>query len=565
MKNRIIIRLIKKLKNEKDDMRKIMVFLIVIALSMEEASVATATYSRHNITGFVTSAGVPLSDAHVLTGEYTVLTEADGSYSLSNLANGTYTVEANASEMIDNSTVVTINGSDQIANFSLVDNVPPSVISNTNNVYLANDTFIVLNATITDAGAGVKNANANVSALNSTINEAVLTLQGESWINYSIIADRGETEGFVDIVITAYDNAGNSNNTINMTVGIDDIPPFVASNTNKSYISNGNFSTMDADKPDLVMTLENISFSYVPSEFENGEVKENVNVTINATVYNSGLGNASNVNVSFYDGSPGPGNNIANLTITNISAGGSQNATINWTSIIGTHNISIEVDPKNTIAETDDSNNNASRTINVSGWQKYYGNISGNLILSDQAGNSFSNWSSEIPQGNVFISNIPSLNFNNFQALGRKKNGDIAQNNFSKADEFLNMTPGSNNATGFLNNNITELFSLNGTSPRNYTSFTVYGHKIDNVALVNSTNTTNFNSVETSPFITGILWDTTKDTGDGDFGDDGEDLVFITRINVNQTGPGNSSHNYESVIPSIIRNQGNVYFFVEVK
>ena len=317
--------------------------------------------------------------------------------------------------------------------------------------------------------------------------------------------------------------------------------------------------------PDLVMTQDNISFSYIPSEIENGEVKENVNVTMNATVYNNGLGDASNINVSFYDGPPGPENNIANATITNISAGESRNATIYWNSIIGTHNISIKIDPENTLVETDDSNNNASKNINVSAWQKYYGNISGNIKLGDQKGNSLINWSWDTNQGNVFVSKIPSLDFNNLQALGRKKNGEISPNNFRKADELLNMTPGSNNATGFLNNNITALFSPNGTSPRNFTSFTVYGKKIENVAIVNSTNTTNYNSVGTSTFIAGILWDTTKDNGDGEYGDDGEELVFITRINAGTTGLGNSSHNYEIAIPSTIRNEGNVYFFVELK
>ncbi|MFZ3168477.1 MAG: hypothetical protein WA130_12755 [Candidatus Methanoperedens sp.] len=94
---------------------------------------------------------------------------------------------------------------------------------------------------------------------------------------------------------------------------------------------------------------------------------------------------------------------------------------------------------------------------------------------------------------------------NNLQALGRKKNGEIAQGNFQRADELLNMTPGSNNATGFINNNITQLFGLNGTAPRNVTSFTVYGRTIDQVAIVNSTNTINYTSVENSTFITGIL------------------------------------------------------------
>ena len=317
--------------------------------------------------------------------------------------------------------------------------------------------------------------------------------------------------------------------------------------------------------PDLVITQDNISFSYIPSEIENGEVKENVNVTINATVHNSGLGDASNINVSFYDGPPGPGNNIANATIINISAGESQNATIYWNSIIGTHNISIQIDPENTLVETDDSNNNASKNINVSAWQKYYGNVSGNINLGDQSGKSFINWIWDTDQGNVLVSNIPSINFSNLQALGRKKNGEISQNNFQKADEILNMTSGNNNATGFLNNNITSLFSPDGTSPRNVTSFTVYRKTIEHVAIINSTNNSNYNSVETYTFITGILWDTTKDNGDDEYGDDGEELVFITRINVGTTGIGNTPHNYETAIPSKLKNEGNVYFFVELK
>ncbi len=509
-----------------------------------------------------------------------------------------------------------------------IDNDPPVVTSNTNNLISPNGSFLTLNATINDAFPGVNNATVNVSAINSTINEAMLTLTGDYWINTAIIADRGQSTEFMNLTITAYDYSGNANNSINMTAWIEpeltitdwsnnrtndrsaDITVFINEsvlfnvtanhtgtynwtydgtdqlhdfdNFSKNFLESGLHyinttisSSIDNDhrnwtinviyKPDLVMAQENISFSYIPSENENGEVKESVNVTINATVYNSGLGDASNINVSFYDGPPDPGNNIANATITNISAGESHNATIYWNSIIGTHNISIKTDPENTLVETDDSNNNASKNINVSAWQKYYGNISGNITLGGKTGNSLINWKWDTNQGNVFVSNIPYFDFNNLQAMGRKKNGEIAQDNFQRADELLNMTPGSSNATGFINNNITQLFGLNGTAPRNVTSFTVYGRTIDQVAIVNSTNTTNYTSVENSTFITGILWDTTKDDGDGDYGDDGEELVFITGINVDTAGLGNSSHNYETGIPSKIKNEGNVYFFVELK
>jgi len=187
------------------------------------------------------------------------------------------------------------------------------------------------------------------------------------------------------------------------------------------------------------------------------------------------------------------------------------------------------------------------------------------LSLRDSIGNSLTNWNWATLQGNIFISNISSFDFNNLQTLGRKKNGNVSLNNFAQADEILKMIPKSMNSTGFFNNNITTLFSSNGTTPRNYTNFTIYGRKIENVAIFNSTNTTNFNSVETSTFITGILWDTSKDDGDGDYGDDGEDIVFISGINVNKTGLGNSSHDYEIAIPSIMRSEGNVYFFVELK
>ncbi|MDL5502313.1 MAG: hypothetical protein QSU88_03765, partial [Candidatus Methanoperedens sp.] len=121
-------------------------------------------------------------------------------------------------------------------------------------------------------------------------------------------------------------------------------------------------------------------------------------------------------------------------------------ATIYWDSIIGTHNISIKTDPENTLVETDDSNNNASKLINVSAWQKYYGNISGNITLRGQTGNSLINWSWDTNRGNVFVSNVPSFDYSNLQALGRKKSGGISQDNFEIADELLNMTPGSNNA-----------------------------------------------------------------------------------------------------------------------
>ncbi|MCX9083498.1 MAG: hypothetical protein OIN87_01720 [Candidatus Methanoperedens sp.] len=315
---------------------------------------------------------------------------------------------------------------------------------------------------------------------------------------------------------------------------------------------------------DLLITQANISVSYSSSLVETGDVRENNNVTINAIVYNGGY-SATSVLVSFYDGSPGMENIIANVTIPDIFARSSQNATIYWNSLPGTHNISIRVDPSNTISESNELNNEASKLINVSAWQKYYGNISGNLGLKDQDNNSFNNWSLSVVDGNIFISRNSTLNFANLQALGRNKTGGLAQGNFTRADELLNMIQGTKNATGFSNNNITRLFSLDGTNPRNTTTFIVYGKTITNVPIVNSTNVTNVMSVGNATFITGILWDTTKDNGDGEYGDDGEEVVFIGNINVSKVGFISTPHDYEIAIPSTLGNGGVVYFNVEVK
>jgi len=98
-----------------------------------------------------------------------------------------------------------------------------------------------------------KNATVNVSSVNSSLNEAILTLSGGYWINTTIIADRGETTILKNMTITTYDNLGNVNNTINMSIGIDVTPPFVTSNTNNIYVSNGSYLTLNASITDAFL------------------------------------------------------------------------------------------------------------------------------------------------------------------------------------------------------------------------------------------------------------------------------------------------------------------------
>lgn len=189
----------------------------------------------------------------------------------------------------------------------VVDGTPPSVTSNTNNVYVLNGTLLTLNATITDALSGVKNATVNVSAVNSTINNAVLTIQGGFWLNTTIIADRGATNGFRNLTITAYDNAGNRNNSINMTVWIT-MPPNITSWGN-------NF------------TNDNTLLFDVPLD-----TSVNFNVTANQSVNYSWTYNGADQNQNFNNFTKqftSLGLNYINATVNNTNGTGYKNWTIN--------------------------------------------------------------------------------------------------------------------------------------------------------------------------------------------------------------------------------------------
>jgi hypothetical protein len=183
----------------------------------------TSDASSYSILGYLLNTlNQRISGGQVSEDDYIVSTDSSGHYILTGLSNATYNLAGRATGYESNSTVsVTINGVDQTnVNITLLDDTPPSVISNTNNVIARNNTAPLLSAIITDLGTGVANATVNVSAINSNINEAILTNDGWFWTNNSITANK-VTSGFVNLTITAYDNTGNVNHNVNMTVMID--------------------------------------------------------------------------------------------------------------------------------------------------------------------------------------------------------------------------------------------------------------------------------------------------------------------------------------------------------
>ncbi len=189
-------------------------------------------------------------------------------------------------------------------------------------------------------------------------------------------------------------------------------------------------------------------------------------------------------------------------------------------------------------------------------------------MLAGSAGNNMSTWNWPAGSiGNLYIVNhSATINWTALQAPGYNKTGGATTNDFLDADINLGMNAGSNNATGFTNNNITELFSTggNGASARNMTSFTVYGKLISNVPIINSTDMTNHTDVENAIVMTGILWDTSDDnrnggtTGEYDTTDK-EDLVFIANIR--------NEHDYKIAIPCAPNAAigGELDFYVELR
>jgi hypothetical protein len=93
--------------------------------------------------------------------------------------------------------------------------------------------------------------------------------------------------------------------------------------------------------------------------------------TISATIYNIGTTDASDVLVWFFDGNPDAGGVqiSSDQVIPSILAGGAGSAQVSWniTEKVGSHAIYVKIDPYNTIAESDEGNNQAFRQIAVPG------------------------------------------------------------------------------------------------------------------------------------------------------------------------------------------------------
>ncbi len=287
----------------------------------------------------------------------------------------------------------------QILYIAFTESFPPNVTSNTNNVFVKNGSTVTLNATITDIGVGVKNATVNVSQVNSTINDAMLIRQGSTdfFVNTSIIADK-PTTGFVNLTITAYDNASNRNNTINMTVWSDATIPNVASNTNNVIVKNGTAINLSATITDTGSGVQNatVNVSAInttllnPISLVNQSSGNFWNVTIIVDRATSGF---VNLPITSYDNVSNVDNSI-NMTVWSDAT--SPDVTSNTNNIIVLNNSLLTLNA--TISDLGSGVKNA--TVNVSAInstinEAILNNVSGfwinNSIIADKVTSGFVN------------------------------------------------------------------------------------------------------------------------------------------------------------------------------
>lgn len=302
--------------------------------------------------------------------------------------------------------------------------------------------------------------------------------------------------------------------------------------------------------PDLMINSGNISFNETSPE-------EGKNITIYANIYNTGGIPASNVIVQFWREDPGVGGVQINGNITIPLLINGENTTINitYSPIIGSNNIFVILDPplatNGSIIEENETNNKANKQFSIGLYQVYAGNTTELLKLEKMSINrTIFEWSVENATGsNIFVTDIEATpDFNNLQAVTRDINNVFKSDDFSEIDARL----GSTNYTDSVNNT----FASNGI-PKETMQFTVFTTQINDVPVINSTNTTNFK--------TGILWD----KSDGGIEYNGtQDIVFISEIKKQQEG-GLGIYDFEIKVPALLRNYNapgaTVAFYYELK
>ncbi|SFM47810.1 PGF-pre-PGF domain-containing protein [Methanolobus profundi] len=184
---------------------------------------------------------------------------------VNNSSSGTVILPVRAS---DNATNMNSSGSISV----VIDNVGPTVtpVSPTGSQWFMDGDTLDLNATIIDSGTGVNNATVNVSLVNASSLAILEHAGGNYWFNDSLII-AASAEGTLNLTVVAYDNASNVNDSVNLTIKIDNTEPLISAAqteypTGYTAVNNGSVLTLNATVSDgslsgvsTAMSVDNVS------------------------------------------------------------------------------------------------------------------------------------------------------------------------------------------------------------------------------------------------------------------------------------------------------------------
>ncbi len=312
-------------------------------------------------------------------------------------------------------------------------------------------------------------------------------------------------------------------------------------------IGNSSVNTINIRYKDLTLNTTDIIFNRNnPSE---GEL-----ININATISNIG---DEDIGENFYVLFTAISNNGQRSTIEQILVNGLNKGTnitleTSYAFSIGNNTIEVFADSGGDVSESNEENNKANKSILISAYHIYYGDITSNILLDTSFNLSVYNWinASDI-NGNIFTADSDSLiSWTNLKALSRNSTDEIKMDDFLELDLALNMTN--------LTDSINKSFTRDGTI-KNTLEFNAYGSKINNVPIINSTNNSNF--------ITGIMWDI-SDNNPGEY-NGSQDIVFVTQINRGNEGKY-GVYDYEIRVPANLERyiipdyENSISFYVEI-
>ncbi|MEM3373986.1 MAG: hypothetical protein QXE31_02075 [Candidatus Woesearchaeota archaeon] len=213
----------------------------------------------------------------------------------------------------------------------------------------------------------------------------------------------------------------------------------------------------------------------------------------------------------------------------------------NLTLQAGTYNYNIDCYDNSTLF-----NYNITETINffLPSWHFYYGNISSKIFLGSGEIEKYS-WETYSEAYLYVIETNTVVDWNNLQALGRDKFNNSEFNDFNEADINLSMQ----NFVDSINNTFTQNYQ-----PKKLVNLTIFGKRINNIPVINSTNNSNF--------ITGILWEMTGNNYNGS-----QNLIFFTNKSIAKQGKF-GLYEYEIRIPANLKNyklnSGTITFYTEI-